>query len=89
MSINSPAGTKFASTVPMARNVASLKRRARQAGVPCVYVNDNFGRRRSDFRAQVEHCLKSDVRGRPLAELLRPAEDDYFVLKPMHSGFIR
>jgi nicotinamidase-related amidase len=27
------------------------------------------------------------VRGRPIAELLVPAEDDYFVLKPKHSGF--
>lgn len=25
--------------------------------------------------------------GRPLVELLRPAPDDYFVLKPKHSGF--
>jgi len=27
------------------------------------------------------------VRGRPIAELLRPREEDYFVLKPKHSGF--
>jgi len=27
------------------------------------------------------------VRGRPVVELLRPDEDDYFVLKPKHSGF--
>ena len=25
--------------------------------------------------------------GKPVAELLRPEEDDYFVLKPKHSGF--
>jgi nicotinamidase-related amidase len=73
--------------LPMARRVADLKRRARQAGVPAVYVNDNFGRWRSNFNAQVEHCLHDGVRGRPVAELLRPDEDDYFVLKPKHSGF--
>src|SRR5207302_7796359 len=28
-----------------------------------------------------------EVRGRPLVELLKPEEDDYFVLKPKHSGF--
>jgi nicotinamidase-related amidase len=50
-------------------------------------VNDNFGRWRSDFRAQVEHCLQDGVVGQPIAELLRPDEDDYFVLKPKHSGF--
>jgi nicotinamidase-related amidase len=66
---------------------AGLKRRARAAGVPVVYVNDNFGRWRSDFTAVVDHCLHDGVRGRPLAERLRPGEEDYFVLKPKHSGF--
>ena len=73
--------------LPMARQIAALKQRARQEGVPVVYVNDNFGRWRSDFNAQVEHCLKDGVRGQPMVELLRPDEDDYFVLKPKHSGF--
>ena len=73
--------------LPMARRIAALKRRARQEGVPVVYVNDNFGRWRSDFNAQVEHCLQDGVRGQPVVELLRPDEDDYFVLKPKHSGF--
>jgi nicotinamidase-related amidase len=73
--------------VPMAGRIAALKRRARAAGIPAIYVNDNFGRWRSDFRSHVEHCLRDGVRGRRLAELLRPEEDDYFVLKPKHSGF--
>jgi nicotinamidase-related amidase len=73
--------------LPMARQIAGLKTGAKGVGVPVIYVNDNFGRWRSDFRAQVDHCLGHPVPGRPLAELLRPEEDDYFVLKPMHSGF--
>jgi nicotinamidase-related amidase len=73
--------------VPMADRISELSDRARKAGVPVVYVNDNFGRWRSDFHAQVEHCLSDGVRGRPVVERLRPAEDDYFVLKPKHSGF--
>src|SRR5207244_2744972 len=56
-------------------------------GVPVIYVNDNFGRWRSNFKVQVEHCLRDGVRGKPIVELLRPGEDDYFVLKPKHSGF--
>jgi nicotinamidase-related amidase len=40
---------------PMARNLLRLKRRAQKAGVPVVYVNDNFGRWKSDFRRTVEH----------------------------------
>lgn len=68
-----------------ARAVASLKRRARRAGVPVVYVNDNFGRWRSDFRQILGHTLRSP--GRRVARLLAPGRDDYFVLKPKHSGF--
>jgi nicotinamidase-related amidase len=70
-----------------ARATAALKQRARGAGVPVVYVNDNFGRWRSDFRSILQHCLRPEVPGRPIAELLKPDEDDYFVLKPKHSGF--
>lgn len=73
--------------LPMAERLAALKRRAKQSGVPVVYVNDNFGKWQSDFKKILAHCLETDVRGRPLAELLRPDEDDYFVLKPKHSGF--
>lgn len=35
----------------------------------------------------VRHCRSSDVRGKPVAELILPDDDDYFVLKPKHSGF--
>ena len=73
--------------LPMAEKIAQLKRRASQAGIPIIYVNDNFGRWQSDFNKLLKHCLDSDVRGKPLAEMLRPDEDDYFVLKPKHSGF--
>jgi nicotinamidase-related amidase len=73
--------------LPMARQIAALKRQAQQNNIPVIYVNDNFGRWRSDFNAQVEHCLSDGVRGQPIAELLRPEKDDYFVLKPKHSGF--
>src|SRR3954452_7180587 len=68
--------------LPMARQIAALKRRAKEAGIPVLYVNDNFGRWRSDFKAQVQHCLEEGVRGKGIVELLRPDEDDYFVLKP-------
>ena len=70
-----------------AKKISALKRKARSRGVPVVYVNDNFGRWRSDFRRQVQHCLEDGTRGAPLVELLRPDEEDYFVLKPKHSGF--
>jgi nicotinamidase-related amidase len=49
-------------------------------------LNDNFGRWKSDFRRTVEHCTQHG-RGREVVELLRPEDNDYFVLKPKHSGF--
>jgi len=73
--------------VRMARAIAALKRRTTSAGIPAIYVNDNFGRWRSDFRRIVSHCLQDGVRGQPVVELLVPDDDDYFVLKPKHSGF--
>jgi nicotinamidase-related amidase len=73
---------------PMARRLAALARRARALGVPVLYVNDNFGRWRSDFASLVRHCLRDRVKGRPIARLLRPARRDYFVLKPKHSAFM-
>jgi nicotinamidase-related amidase len=73
--------------LPMAKAIARLKCRAKESGVPVVYVNDNFGRWQSNFNSQVEHCLKDGVRGEPVVELLQPDEQDYFVLKPKHSGF--
>jgi nicotinamidase-related amidase len=69
----------------MARKLRKLKERAKAEGVPVIYVNDNFGRWRSDVRRLVEHCRKGH--GRHLVDALRPDEDDYFVLKPKHSGF--
>ena len=71
----------------MTRKISRLKQRAQAAGVPVIYVNDNFGRWRSDFRRQVEHCLRKDSRGAEMVMALRPTESDYFVLKPKHSGF--
>jgi len=73
--------------IPMAKNIAALKKRAKQAGIPSIYVNDNFGRWQSDFQKLIERCLTEGVCGKPLTAILQPEEDDYFVLKPKHSGF--
>lgn len=83
-----PGGEKLLrAALPAARRIAALRARARLARVPVLYVNDNFGQWRSDFRRQVEHCLAPDCPGGAIAKMLEPADEDYFVLKPMHSGF--
>ena len=50
-------------------------------------MNDNFGRWQSDFKKIVAHCSREDAKGKSFVKLLKPDEDDYFVLKPKHSGF--
>jgi nicotinamidase-related amidase len=73
--------------LPMARNILTLKKRARESGIPVIYVNDNFGRWQSNLQKIVEHATGPDSKGREVVERLAPQEDDYFVLKPKHSGF--
>lgn len=77
----------LAAAIPMARRLRALKRAVRRQGIPIVYVNDNFGRWRSDFRSQIAHCLRRASRGRPVVRALRPDRRDYFILKPKHSAF--
>ena len=71
----------------MAKKIRALKRRARAAGIPTIYINDNFGKWRSDFRATVSYCTKSSVPGHKVAKMLKPDAQDYFVLKPKQSAF--
>jgi len=83
-----PEGPDFlAPTLAAADRIARLKQRCKDASIPVVYINDNFGRWRSDFREVLNHCLHDGVRGQPLAERLLPDDDDYSVLKPKHSAF--
>ena len=73
--------------VPAARRIAAFKERCSAAGIRAIYVNDNFGKWRSDFKKLISHCIDDNTRGREIVELLKPQRDDYFVLKPKHSGF--
>lgn len=83
-----PAGEKLLSlALPVGRQIQKLKQQAKRLGIPVIYVNDNFGKWQSDLNKIVSHCLNDGVRGEPFVKLLLPDEDDYFVLKPKHSGF--
>jgi nicotinamidase-related amidase len=73
--------------LPVGTSIANLKQKAKQAGIPTIYVNDNFGKWQSDLNKIVSHCLEDKVRGKEFVELLKPDGDEYFVLKPKHSGF--
>lgn len=65
--------------------IARLRDEADEAGVPVVYVNDNYDQWHSERSRLVELCRRG--RGRALAERLEPRPDDFFVIKPQFSGF--
>jgi nicotinamidase-related amidase len=65
--------------------LVKLKTRARQAGIPVLYVNDNFGDWRSEKEVLMGRCL--EAKGGHFVRPLLPDSEDYFVLKPMHSAF--
>lgn len=74
---------------PMAQQILALKQWAKAAGLPIIYANDNFGQWRSDLRKLVQSYSERPVRGQAIVRLLKPDEDDYFILKPKHSAFFQ
>jgi nicotinamidase-related amidase len=71
----------------LGKNIAALKKRCKDAGVPVIYVNDNRDKWRSDFSVVLAHCLRPDSPGCPMVSQLIPEASDYIVLKPKHSAF--
>ena len=60
------------------RPLALLKKRIRAAGIPVIYVNDNFGQWRSERSQLIKYCLAN---GSPASEFVReimPDDEDYF-----------
>ncbi|MEA2248593.1 MAG: hypothetical protein QOH46_3122 [Solirubrobacteraceae bacterium] len=65
--------------------LGDLVKRARDAGTPVIYVNDNFGDWRSDQQTLVEDALAGEHAA--LVEPLVPDDEAMFVLKARHSIF--
>lgn len=72
-------------TEKTADSIASLKKEAKSAGIPVIYVNDNYGMWQSDFKKVINYAAKAN--GQHLVDRLEPEDDDYTVVKPKHSGF--
>jgi nicotinamidase-related amidase len=71
----------------LARSIARLKARCQSARIPCIYVNDNSGKWRSDSANLLKDCLSKKSPGRNFVRRLLPTKNDYIVLKPKHSAF--
>lgn len=67
--------------------VLGLRAAADAAGVPVVYVNDNFGQWHSERTRLLEFVAGKGGPGRDLVRRLAPRDGDYFVIKPQFSGF--
>jgi nicotinamidase-related amidase len=83
----------FRGAAPMRRDVEGaantilkLRNAADKAGVPVIYVNDNFGEWHSERYRLVERALGSED-GREFVARLAPRDGDYFIIKPQFSGF--
>jgi nicotinamidase-related amidase len=70
-----------------AEAVRRLLSRARQAGTPVIYANDNLGEWRSDAPALIAHCTQRHLPGARLVSSLLPEPRDQIILKPRHSAF--
>lgn len=77
----------FENTKLIVENIKLLKTEARKNNIPVIYVNDNFGKWKSNINVLVDHCINDNTLGKSIAETLKPEHDDYFVLKAKHSGF--
>lgn len=85
---NFPGGNRLMNpALRVASRIAELKQRARGRGVPCIYVNDNSGHWNSDRHELIDRCLNLKSKAADIVRLIEPDQEDYFVLKPRHSGF--
>jgi len=71
----------------MAERLLPTAEAARKAGIAVVYANDNFGKWHSDWDEVFKYATRDGARGRDVAKRLKPAKEDYFILKPKHSAY--
>ena len=84
-----PGGQPLAQrALPVARRTAQIAAGFRARGDLVIYANDNFTDWHVDFRQLVAAATAVGARGREVGEAVRPAPEDYFILKPKHSAFL-
>ena len=70
-----------------ARRTAALKRKARAAGISCIYCNDHFGMWDASAEQVIAAVEAASEEGARLVSVLGPERGDVSILKPRHSGF--
>lgn len=74
-------------TTAILPNLVKLKNFARENDLPLIYVNDHYGLWQADFNKIIDYCRNE--KSEELIDALKPGEDDYFLIKPMHSAFFQ
>lgn len=73
--------------LPVAENIRKMKEKLKRKKIPVIYLNDHFGHWRDDWKNVFNYCTQRKFTGCKLSAMMRPDDDDYFLLKPKHSGF--
>jgi len=73
--------------INVARAIRRLRTTASRAGLPVIYVNDNFGEWTSERSRLIRRCEKAGEVPRQIINIIRPRKSDLFIIKPRHSGF--
>lgn len=68
--------------------ILELRRRYDDAGLPVIYINDNWMHWRGEFSDLVARCRKGSAASSEIATRLAPGPGHYHVLKPRQSAFL-
>jgi nicotinamidase-related amidase len=79
----------FKRALPVAKKIVNLRERAYKAGVPVIYVNDNFAKWHDTFQTTIASVENESDQAREIVSIVQPGKDDYYVLKPHLSGFYK
>ncbi|SET74589.1 Nicotinamidase-related amidase [Oceanobacillus limi] len=68
-------------------NLIRLKKFASENHLPIIYVNDHYGLWNANPSKIINHCWND--KSKKIIDELKPAERDYFFIKPQHSAFFQ
>ncbi|SCC38848.1 Nicotinamidase-related amidase [[Bacillus] enclensis] len=72
-------------TKKIVKPINDLRTYCRKNGHPVIYINDHYELWKADLKLIYDKCHNS--KSSDIITPLRPADDDYFLIKPKHSAF--
>lgn len=77
----------FPRSLKVAENIAALKRRSKQSGIPVIYVNDAIDGGSMEPGEDIRSLEKRSSKAAEMLSILAPEDDDHLIIKPQRSGF--